>query len=237
MAHISLKNVTVEFQIYGTHTRSLKRRLVQRATGGHLGHNEDGSVFVRALDNISIDLTDGDKIGLVGHNGAGKSTFLRTVAGIYKPVAGSIEIRGEISTLIDPSAGMDVDATGIENIYLRGYTLGMSKSKIHSLIDEIADFTELGDFLDMPVKTYSAGMFSRLGFAVSTAVQPEILLVDEGLGAGDASFQNKVAQRMDEIRSNVKILVAASHDSNLLETLGCKPIWFSGGKISQEPMT
>lgn len=231
MAHISLKNVTVEFQIYGTNTRSFKRKLMRRATGGHLGQNEDGMVFVRALDNVSIELNDGDKIGLVGHNGAGKSTFLRTLAGIYKPVAGRIEISGDVSTLIDPSAGMDVDATGIENIYLRGYTLGMSKQKIHSLIDDIAEFTELGDFLDMPVKTYSAGMFSRLGFAVSTAVQPEILLVDEGLGAGDASFQNKVAQRMDEIRSNVKILVAASHDSNLLEVLGCRPIQFAAGKI------
>lgn len=231
MAHLSLQNLTVDFPIYGANSRSLKRRLVSHATGGRIAEGTDDAVVVRALDDVSIEIKDGDRIGLVGHNGAGKSTFLRTVAGIYKPTAGSITITGEVGTLIDPAAGMDPEATGIENIYLRGYVLGMDKGQIADLIDEIADFTELGDFLDLPVKTYSAGMFSRLGFAVSTAIKPDILLIDEGIGAGDAAFQERAAERIEELKRNVRILVVASHDNSLLESLGCRPILFSAGKI------
>ena len=162
MAHISIKNLTVEFKVYGSSSRSLKNQILSQATGGRIAENADDAVTVKALDNVSLEINDGDRIGLVGHNGAGKSTLLRTLAGIYKPTEGSIEIEGTVGTLIDPSAGMDPEATGIENVYLRGYILGMCRHEIDEKVDEIAEFTELGDFLHLPVKTYSAGMFSPL---------------------------------------------------------------------------
>lgn len=234
MAHISLQNVTVNFPIYGMSSRSLKRRLVSHATGGHIAPSAEDVVVVRALDDVSIDIPDGSRVGLVGHNGAGKSTFLRVVAGIYRPSAGSIVINGNVGTLIDPAAGMDPDATGIENIFLRGYFLGLSNAQIVNMVDDVADFTGLGDFLDLPVKTYSAGMFSRLGFAVSTAIRPDILLVDEGIGTGDTAFQERAAERIDELRRNVRILIVASHDKALLQSLDCRPMRFAAGKIVED---
>ena len=231
MAHISIKNLTVEFKVYGSSSRSLKNQILSQATGGRIAENTDDAITVKALDNVSLEINDGDRIGLVGHNGAGKSTLLRTLAGIYKPTAGSIEIEGTVGTLIDPSAGMDPEATGIENIYLRGYVLGMTKKEIDEKVDEIAEFTELGDFLHLPVKTYSAGMFSRLGFAISTAISPDILLIDEGIGAGDAGFQEKVKKRLFGMMSDCSILFLATHFSELIETYTNKKLKVRGGKV------
>ena len=149
-------------------------------------------VTVRAIDGINLEINDGDRIGLIGHNGSGKTTLLRVLAGIYKPNGGTITIEGRVGALLHPNAGMDPESTGIENIYLRGYMLGMSRREITAKLDDIAEFTELGDFLELPMRTYSAGMFARLAFAVSTAAHNDILLIDEGLGAGDAEFQKKV---------------------------------------------
>lgn len=231
MAHISIKNLTVEFKVYGSSSRSLKNQILSQATGGRIAENTDDAVIVKALDNVSLEINDGDRIGLVGHNGAGKSTLLRTLAGIYKPTSGSIEIEGTVGTLIDPSAGMDLEATGIENIYLRGFVLGMSKGEIDEKIDEIAEFTELGDFLHLPVKTYSVGMFSRLGFAISTAISPDILLIDEGIGAGDASFIEKVNKRMNEFLFKTKIILFASHNQQLLDSICHKKLRVDTGRL------
>ena len=216
MAHISIKNLTVEFKIYGSNSRSLKKQILSQATGGRIAGGADDSITVRALNNVSLEIRDGERIGLVGHNGAGKTTLLRTLAGIYKPTAGSIEIEGTVGTLIDPAAGMDPEATGLENIYLRGYVLGMTKREIDSKINKIAEFTGLGGFLELPMKTYSAGMFSRLAFAISTSVSPEILLVDEGIGAGDAAFQNAVNSRLNDLYGGVRILILATHSIDLV---------------------
>ncbi len=231
MAHISIKNLSVEFKVYGSSSRSLKNELLSQATGGRIAESNDDAVTVKALDSISLEINDGDRIGLVGHNGAGKSTLLRTLAGIYKPTAGSIEIEGTVGTLIDPSAGMDPEATGIENIYLRGYVLGMTKKEIDEKVDEITDFTELGDFLHLPVKTYSAGMFSRLGFAISTAISPDILLIDEGIGAGDAAFIDKVLKRIKSYLENASIVIIATHATGFLDLVDAKSVHFQNGKI------
>ena len=217
MARISIKNLTVEFKIYGSNSRSLKKQILSQATGGRIASGADDSITVMALNNVSLEIRDGDRIGLVGHNGAGKTTLLRTLAGIYKPTAGSIEIEGTVGTLIDPAAGMDLEATGLENIYLRGYVLGMTKREIDSKINEIAEFTGLGGFIELPVKTYSAGMFSRLAFAISTSVSPEILLVDEGIGAGDAAFQSAVNSRLNDLYGGVRILILATHSTSLIK--------------------
>jgi len=216
MARISIKNLTVKFKIYGSNSRSLKKQILSQATGGRIAGGADDSITVTALNNVSLEIRDGDRIGLVGHNGSGKTTLLRTLAGIYKPSAGSIEIEGTVGTLIDPAAGMDPEATGLENIYLRGYVLGMTKREINSKIDEIAKITGLGNFIELPVKTYSAGMFSRLAFAISTSVSPEILLVDEGIGAGDAAFQSVVNSRLNDLYGGVGILILATHSTSLI---------------------
>lgn len=188
-------------------------------------------VTVRAIDNISLEIGDGDRIGLVGHNGSGKSTLLRVLSGIYKPASGSITITGKVGTLLDPSAGLDAEATGYENIFLRGYILGMSKREIQAKLEEIANFSELGDFLELPLKTYSAGMSARLAFAVSTSAQNDILLVDEGIGAGDADFQEKASRRVEDLFSRTSIVIIASHAEDLIRRFCNKKIEMEHGRI------
>lgn len=216
MAHISIQDLSVEFAVYGSSSRSLKNTLMAQATGGRIMPAARDIVVVRALDKLSLDIEDGDRVGLLGHNGAGKTTLMRTLAGIYKPSAGSITIEGRIGTILDPSAGMDHEATGIENIYLRGHLLGMSRSEIEANIDDIAEFTELGDFLALPMKTYSMGMVARLSFGISTAMHNDILLIDEGIGAGDAVFQEKAHKRIEGLFARTSIVVLASHNDEII---------------------
>ncbi|HZM07600.1 MAG TPA: ATP-binding cassette domain-containing protein, partial [Methylocella sp.] len=158
MAHISIENLTVEFAIFGASSRSLKNQILSQATGGRVMAGARDVVTVRAIDGLSLEINDGDRIGLVGHNGSGKTTLLRVLAGIYKPSGGAITIEGRVGTLLDAHAGMDPESTGLENIYLRGYMMGMSRREIAAKLDDIAEFTELGDFLRLPMRTYSAGM-------------------------------------------------------------------------------
>lgn len=188
-------------------------------------------VVVRAIDSLDLEIRDGDRIGLTGHNGSGKSTLLRVLSGIYKPSAGRIEIEGRVGTLLDPAAGMDMEATGYENIYLRGQLLGMSMREIKSKLDDIADFTELGDFLALPMKTYSAGMAARLAFAISTAPETDILLVDEGIGAGDADFQKKAEQRIQRLFEKTSIVLIASHSEELLARFCNRRIRMEHGQL------
>ncbi len=230
MVQISIKNISVEFKIYGQTSRSFKTKLLNQMTGGVIDHNKD-AITVKALDSFSLELKEGDRVGLTGHNGAGKSTLLRIVAGIYKPTSGSITIRGSVGTLIDMTAGMDPEATGVENIYLRGYILGMNKKKIQSLVEEICDFTGLGDFINLPIKTYSTGMASRLSLALSTSISPDILIIDEAIGAGDEEFQERAFARINEFKSKVKILIMANHNRNLLTPYCNKIIQIKSGRI------
>ncbi|CNI39120.1 MULTISPECIES: ABC transporter ATP-binding protein [Yersinia] len=231
MAFVEFNNVCVDFPIYNADGRSLKKRLLQVATGGQLGSDQQGRVVVRAIDNLSFVLRDGDRVGLLGHNGAGKSTLLRLLSGAYEPSSGTAKTSGEIGSLIDISLGIDAEATGRENIYLRGGLLGRSRAEITARLDEIIEFSELGDFVDMPVRTYSTGMHLRLAFAVSTIVRPEILLMDEWLSVGDEGFKQKAETRLGEMVQATNILVIASHSKSLVMKTCNRAIWLEHGKI------
>jgi ABC-2 type transport system ATP-binding protein/lipopolysaccharide transport system ATP-binding protein len=232
MAEIQLTNVTVEFPIYDDSSRSLKKRLVGAATGGRI-HRESGPSVVQALDDVTLHFQHGDRVGLVGHNGAGKTTLLRVLAGIYEPGAGTARIEGHIAPLFDISFGMDPESTGYENIVLRGLYLGMTKAEIEARMDAIAEFTELGPFLDLPIRTYSAGMRTRLAFAVSTSIHPDILLVDEGIGAGDAAFLEKANQRLQEFTDKAAIIVLASHSEHLVTQMCRTSVLMEHGRVIQ----
>lgn len=234
MALIEFNNVCVDFPIYNANGRSLKKRLMQVATGGQLGADDQGRVVVRAIDNLSFTLRDGDRVGLLGHNGAGKSTLLRLLSGAYEPSSGTAISQGEIGSLIDISLGIDVESTGRENIFLRGGLLGRTRAQISEKLDEIIEFSELGDFVDMPVRTYSSGMHLRLAFAVSTIVRPEILLMDEWLSVGDEAFKKKAEARLSEMVQATNILVIASHSKSMLMKSCNRAIWLEHGKIKMD---
>jgi lipopolysaccharide transport system ATP-binding protein len=237
MASIVFNNVSVDFPIYNASGRSLKKRLIQVATGGQLGADDQGRVVVRALENLSFEFKVGDRIGLLGHNGAGKSTLLRLLSGVYSPSSGSAVIEGDISSLIDISLGIDPEATGRENIYLRGGLLGLSRAQIRDEIEGIIEFSELGDFIDMPLRTYSSGMHLRLAFAVSTIVRPQILLMDEWLAVGDEGFRAKAEKRLNDLVASTNILVIASHSRDLVSHTCNRLIWLEHGKIKMDGPT
>jgi ABC-type polysaccharide/polyol phosphate transport system ATPase subunit len=217
MAHIKFDNVTVQYPIYNAKSMSLRNRLVQISTGGRLSKESTDIVTITALENVSFELNEGDTVGLIGHNGAGKTTLLRTMAGIFTPVSGSVQRAGRVSTIIELGAGMDVELSGYENIFRMGMLLGATRDEMEAATPSIEEFTELGDFLSMPVRTYSSGMMMRLMFAVGTSIRPEILLVDEMFGTGDAAFQEKAQARMQELISSAKIFVFASHSPDLIK--------------------
>jgi lipopolysaccharide transport system ATP-binding protein len=234
MARIEFQNVSVDFPIYNANGRSLKKRLIQVATGGQLGADQQGRVIVRALEAVSFELNDGDRVGLLGHNGAGKSTLLRLLSGVYTPSSGTALIQGEVASLIDISLGIDAEATGRENIFLRGGLLGMSRSEIAAQMDSIIEFSDLGGFVDMPLRTYSTGMHLRLAFAVSTIVRPQILLMDEWLSVGDEGFKHKAEARLTELVQATNILVIASHSRELVEKTCNRVIWLEHGRIKMD---
>lgn len=217
MAHLIFDDVTIKYPVYNGAAKSLKKALVNVSTGGLLAKDPGEVMTITALDHVNFSLQDGDAVGLVGHNGAGKTTLLRTMAGIYEPHHGTISSEGKVSTIIELGAGLDSELSGYENIFRLGLLLGMSKSAVEKLMPAIEDFTELGNFLDAPVRTYSSGMLMRLMFAVSTSSQPEILLVDEMFGTGDKGFQEKAKSRMEGLISSAKIFVFASHSDELIE--------------------
>lgn len=234
MASIDFENVSVDIPIYNASGRSLKKRLISVATGGQLGADDNGRVVVRALEGLNFSLRDGDRVGLVGHNGAGKSTMLRLLSGVYAPSHGRARIEGEIGSLIDISLGIDSEATGRENIYLRGALLGVDKAEMNARIDEIIAFSELGGFIDMPLRTYSSGMHLRLAFSVSTMVRPEILLMDEWLAVGDQGFTQKAEFRLTQMVQSTNILVLASHSRILVEKVCNRVLWLEHGKIRMD---
>lgn len=230
MASILVEDVSLNYPIYDTRGRSLKSALIQ--TVGAKTATNSGRVEVEALRDISLNLKDGDRLGLVGHNGAGKTTLLRVLGGAYEPPNGRVLIEGTVSSLTDITMGMDMDATGRENIRLRCVFLGMSYSEAARHSDEIAEFSELGSFLDLPIRTYSTGMLVRLAFAASTASRPQILIMDEMIGAGDAAFAEKANARVNEYVENASILVLASHNDGILRTFCNQAILLDQGKIT-----
>jgi ABC-2 type transport system ATP-binding protein len=231
MASIRLDRVSVSFPIYDGRSRSIKKRVLAAAGRGRIGTGEANHLVVRALDGVSFNIEHGDRVGLIGRNGAGKTTLLRVMAGIYEPPSGTVAVEGRVAPLFDIGMGMDPESSGYENILLRGLFLGLRKAEIRAKVDEIADFTELGEFLEMPLRTYSAGMFARLAFAISTSIDPEILLLDEGIGAGDEAFLEKAKHRLDALINRARILVLASHTEELLRKLCNRAILMENGKV------
>ncbi len=232
MATVIVEDVFVEFPIYGT-ARSLRTALFARATGGLIQRagSRQRRVVVKALNGVSFTLGDADRLGLVGSNGAGKSTLLKVLAGVYQPVSGQVRVSGKITSFFDILPGLDPEDTGYENIVTGGLLLGMSRDAIESKMADIEQFSELGEYLALPVRTYSAGMMARLGFAVATAVDPGILLVDEGIGAGDARFAERASRRMQELVDRSSILVLASHSDALIRSWCNRAALFEAGEM------
>ncbi len=226
---ISLDRVSINIPVIDAN-RSFRASLASRFTGGVISR-EEKKVFVRALDDVSLKLTAGDRVGVLGHNGAGKTTLLRVLAGIYDPTDGTALRNGRITTLFNPSVGMEMDESGRQNIFNVAAFMGISRSEINSRIDDILEFCELGDFIDLPVRTYSSGMLVRLGFAVATSIEPEILILDEGIGAGDARFADKAQARMDKFFGRTKTMVFASHGFDQIRKLCNRAILLEHGKL------
>jgi ABC-2 type transport system ATP-binding protein/lipopolysaccharide transport system ATP-binding protein len=230
LASLVLDKVTVDFPIYSGASRSLKKTIVSIGTGGHLTQG-GGRISVQALKDISLQLGHGDRLGIIGHNGAGKTTLLRTMAGVYEPTIGRVRVSGRVSTIFDFALGLDFDATGYENITLQGMLLGLTRNGIASLVNEIAEFTDLGGYLDMPIRTYSAGMLTRLAFAVATSVEPEVLLMDEWIETGDAEFFQRAEERLHALVQRAGILVLASHNVSLIRRYCTTAIWLDHGQM------
>ncbi|WP_374631510.1 ABC transporter ATP-binding protein [Ferrovibrio sp.] len=231
MAHIKLTNVNIDFPVYD-HDRVLRKTVWRRSVGGLLQRgSQEERYTVRALRGINLELQDGDRLALMGHNGAGKTTLLQVLSGIYEPPQGQVEIAGKVSSLLNTNLGMDGDDTGYNNIWSSGLVLGMTPAEIRAKLDAIAEFSELGQFLALPVRTYSAGMTMRLAFSIATAIEPEVLLLDEGIGAGDAGFQTKAEARIDELMARTSILVLASHNPQLLAEMCNKAVILRFGRI------
>ena len=231
MASIQLESVTVDFPVYNTSTRSLKNLLMHHGTGGRIARDAGNRLRVRALEDVTLEFEHGDRVGLVGRNGAGKTTLLRVLAGAYEPVRGYVRRCGRTASLLSLSLGIDSEATGYENIVMRGLFLGMMPEEVRERMGEIAAFAELGDYLTMPVYTYSSGMRLRLAFAVCTCFDPEILLMDEWLSVGDLAFIEKAKRRLEEFVERAGILVLASQNLDLLERVCTVGVLLNTGKV------
>lgn len=232
MPSIGLEDVCVDLPIYNSRGRSLKSAILAQTIGGGIADDRDqGVVVIRALDHLTLHLEHGDRVALIGANGAGKTTLLRVMAKIYPPTHGVANVAGRIACLTDLNVGMDAEATGYENIRMRGVLLGLGQREIARLVPEVAEFTELGEYLKLPIRCYSQGMMLRLAFGISTATQPEIILLDEIIGVGDRSFAEKARQRLKTLIENASILVLASHDPNIITQNCSSAIWLSHGRV------
>jgi ABC-2 type transport system ATP-binding protein len=227
---IHTQDAWVEFPIFDAKSRSLKKTFLGKA-GGTIGRNTSNVLVIEALKNITLSLSTGDRVGLVGHNGAGKSTLLRLLSGIYEPTRGKAIVNGRVAPIFDLGVGMDPEISGYENIIIRGLFLGETRKKMLSKVDEIAEFTDLGEYLSMPLRTYSTGMRVRLAMGVVTSIDPEILLLDEGIGAVDAEFLKKAQTRLQKLVERSGILVFASHSTEFLARLCKTAIWIDHGSI------
>ena len=232
MVSIDTYNACVDFPIFDAKSRSLKKAVMSSA-GGKIGKNASNTVVVEALKDINLHLREGDRVGLVGHNGAGKSTLLRLLSGIYEPTRGTADVRGRVAPVFDLGVGMDPEVSGYDNIIIRGLFLGQSIKQMKKKMDEIAEFSELGDYLSMPLRTYSTGMRVRLALGVVTSIEPEILLLDEGIGAVDAAFLDKAKVRLQELVERAGLLVFASHSDAFLRQLCTTAIWMEHGRVKQ----
>ena len=230
-AILSLDRVSVSFPVYHGGSRSLKKAILSRSSAGRIARDANDRITIDALRDVTLSLRKGDRLALIGANGAGKTTLLRVMAGVYEPVSGTVELRGRISPMFDIGLGIDVDLSGYDNIRLRGLLLGLSSQDIEERLPDIADFTELGDYLDIPVRTYSSGMMLRLTFAVATCFEPEILLMDEWVSAGDAHFTAKAQRRIDSFVDKASVLVLASHNLEICRRWCNRGLWLVQGQV------
>ena len=238
---VSLDSVTVDFPIYDATSRSLKHRLVfdkvsslmgrKASVGGTVSRDRRGVVTVRALDSVSFDLAEGDRVALIGHNGAGKTTLLRVVAGVFEPSVGSVHRRGRVMPLFNTTEGMSPDETGIEMIRTRGTLLGLSAGEIEERISDIAEFCEMGEYVTMPVRTYSTGMLTRLAFAITTSVTSDILIMDELIGTGDAAFVARAEVRLKSFVERASVMLVATHAENIARQWCNKALLLQHGRV------
>ncbi len=233
MSSVSIDNLSVDFPLYHGSSRSLKKT-VFAAASGRLGEDRQKRVVVQALRDVSLRLGRGDRLGLVGGNGAGKTTLLRTMAGIYEPVVGRVQVDGVVTAMLDPNLGMNMELTGRENIMLRGLYNGYSRAQTRLLEEDVAEFASLGEFMDLPVRFYSSGMVVRLGFAMATAVSPEVLLMDEWFLAGDADFLAKARARLESVVRGADILVLSSHQPAIMMEWCTRVIWMDHGRVRED---
>lgn len=231
LSFICLRDVCIDFPIYQGSSRSLKKALLATSTQGNLARDALDRINVRALSDVSIDIVNGDRVGLIGLNGAGKTTLLKVLASVYEPTQGRFISSGSISSLLDIQVGLNPDATGRENIVLRGMYMGIHPREMRTRAAEVAEFTELGHYIDMPVRTYSAGMMIRLAFSISTCIPPDILIMDEWLTAGDAQFLDKAQRRVEDFVRGSSILVLASHSTELVERWCNRGILLHQGRV------
>src|SRR5262245_47267171 len=229
MASIELNDVSLHFHVRQKRKVSLKEYLIHHLYSKSI----NPYVEVRALNGVSLTMKEGDRVGIIGHNGAGKSTLLRLLAGVYPPTSGERMVSGRISSLFDITLGFEQESTGWENINYRSFLMGETPKSIAAKRQEIADFSELGNFLNMPVRYYSAGMLVRLGFAISTSIEPENLVNDEVFGVGDRAFQQKAKIRMDQMAKSARIMVMISHDMEIMARICTTGIWMDHGKVRQ----
>jgi ABC-2 type transport system ATP-binding protein/lipopolysaccharide transport system ATP-binding protein len=230
MADIILRSLSVDIPVFDVGRGSLRKALLGRAIGGRFAESRS-HIIVNALKNVDLDMHDGDRVALVGDNGSGKSTLLRVISHVYPPSGGTATIIGKVSPMFETTLGMSMDATGLENIQIAGTIWGMTRTQIRNSIDDIVDFTELGDYLKFPVRTYSNGMLLRLAFAIATVRDPEILAIDEVIGVGDANFFEKAFARLLKLVERSRILVVAAHQDAMLRRICNKAVWLSHGSL------
>ncbi len=228
---IEVQGLTLDLPIYTANARSLRKKLMPTTVGGTLFSKGDATVVVRALQNISLKIKDGERVALIGPNGAGKTTLMKVLAGVYTPTKGSVQIRGKVSAALNTALGIDSEVTGRENIFLLGYYRGLSKAEILESLPEIIETADLGQFIDLPVNTYSAGMQGRLTFAVATAFDPDVLIMDEWLSAGDGAFVAKAHERTSRFVEKARILVLASHSLAIVREFCTHAAYINKGSL------
>jgi lipopolysaccharide transport system ATP-binding protein len=232
MTHLTAFNISVNFPLYHSDNRSLKKTMFRSTAGrGRFGEDDRRRPVVQALQDISFTLRSGDRLGIIGRNGSGKTTLLRALSGIYQPAQGSLSMEGRLTSLLDPGQGMNMDLTGRENVRLRGLFHNMSKAAVAALEADVEEFAEINQFIDLPVRNYSAGMTVRLAFAMATAIHPEILLMDEWILAGDANFMAKAKRRIEALVRQADILILASHSAYTIAEWCNRVIWLDQGKM------
>lgn len=225
---VKLSNVNLTFEVQNEKIDTLKEAFIRT-----IKRNKSKKFIIHALKDVSFQIYKGEKVGIIGYNGAGKSTLLNLISGIYPPDSGSVEVYGNISPLLSLGAGFDPNSSGRQNIFLNGAVLGYEKKYLESKLDEIIEFSELGDFIDIPIKNYSAGMLAKLGFSIATSVNPDILIIDEILGVGDVNFQKKSADKIRSLMDGGTTVILVSHSIPQIRELCDKAIWIDGGKLRE----